>query len=89
MPSKDTSRSIFKIFEKCQDRKRLIFAEYLDEQYSNKSSVKYSVKFKSTLDLQIKSICNVILKNLQLNPYFQKIAEESVDLNLFENLYVL
>ena len=76
-------------FEKCKDRKILIFAEYLDEQFSNKWPVEYNMKYKSTLDLQIKSIRNVILKNLQLNPYFRIIAVESVDLNLFENLYVL
>ena len=49
-------------FEKCQDRKILIFAEYLDEQFSNKWPVEYNMKYKSTLDLQIKSICSVILK---------------------------
>ncbi len=81
------AEAFVRYFEKCQDRKRLIFAENFDDQFSNKSPVKYNVKYKCRLDLQIKSICDAILKNLQLNPYFRIIAAESVYLNLFENLY--
>ena len=84
------AEGFLKYFESCQVSKKFRFVEYFDQQFSNKSPIKYRVKYNNCKESLLLSICNSVLKNLQLNAFFQIMAkEELVDLNLYENLYQL
>ena len=56
--------------------KKFKFSEYLNQEFVFKSPVKYQVKYSSSPEILLHSLCNAILKNLDSNPLFRPVAEQ-------------
>ena len=74
-------------YETCFVIKKFKLNEYLDQEFNLKSPVKYQVKFSSTPDILLPSLCNTILKNLDSNPFFRLLAEKEFNESEFMSNY--
>ena len=74
-------------YETCFTLKRFKFSEYLNQEFDFKSPVKYQVKFSSTPEIMLCSMCDAIFKNLDSNPFFRPVAERELKEFEFIRIY--
>ena len=61
------AQEFLNFYERCLEQKQFTIIDYFKDQFGNQSPIKYHVKYHSNTETLLISLCNAILKNLDLN----------------------